>query len=1074
MKPIRVYDEKLNMLTETDNYLSLQFNPRFYEVGEFELHINQYVEGADYFVKGNLIVLDKRKDKAMIIRHREIALDQNGKASENWRITGVTLEGVLDERITFPPEGQSHDRKSGSAETVMKYYVENNYINPLLGFPADTRIEIAPDRNRGGHVEWESRYKNVAEELTEISKSGNLGWFIYADMENKKWVFDVVEPRDVTEGNEAGLQPVFFSPGFSTVKTQQFVDSDLDFRNVAVVGGPGEGADRKIVIVDNSEGQTRREMFVDARDIGSESEEEELTEEEIEKRMYERGEQKLREHSSTFYLEAQILTPSINHSNDFAMSTPFEYEADFRLGDLVEVFNKTWNITMNAPITEFTEIHEPGGFILEATFGEAQPTLITKIRDKFNELEGIEKQELPARIAVERMREANRYTDEGLSHEEERRVEQGKEILEESKRYTDEQREEYVEAIGNMQDQIDGQIQSHFYEHTPTLNNEPAANWTTEQEKRRHEGDLFFDRSTGYAYRFTREYEYSVFIQSSQPVEMYSYTWERIQDGDIVNALDEASRAQDTADSKRRTFLETPYSPYDAGDLWIQDVGEVIKIYNAVVSRSEEEEYNAEDWEFASDITNQNTSADTDNVAGEVAANVKDNANSGKDAKDKIDADVGLAVIETTGGSQAKADSARDEANQHTDDVIEPINESIGTIEFTLDEQRGMIESKIGTDEAQSIIRQEIDSITFSADQINFDGHVFGENATFAGHLEGVTGTFSGNIEGSQIITWRDNVRTYMGSGSIEQTNFDTGEVVDIEQGELRFGLTDDDDPSGGYTYQTRMRIASGNVNDNNSINTDTPLEITNIQRTQRMPIRARELYTEAVHNDGQLDIASTTYLDLHARVLRAYAEVTTQFYTEGGGFFGITRDGLRVYREDHRHNFRVEINENDGYGEVSAEMGLRLNALHGRPVYIAQGGSTATISDTTIDENGITTQGLHTPEGIADIVVEEGSNADGNYIRYANGIQICWFTDPNPTDYDTSTSLGVYYARKDFDFPQPFLVKPSVSSATERISGVQWSGLRHATNTGCGVWGFAVSEGWSGYLGYIAIGRWK
>ncbi|MCT2136516.1 siphovirus ReqiPepy6 Gp37-like family protein, partial [Oceanobacillus kimchii] len=129
-QPIRVYNPFMDLLHETDIYISLQFTPKFYEIGEFELHINQYIEGVEHFQKGNLLVLDKRGDKAMVIRHREVALDQSGKATENWKLTGVGLKGVLDQRVTIPPDDTGYDRKSGDAETVMKHYVEKHFVNP--------------------------------------------------------------------------------------------------------------------------------------------------------------------------------------------------------------------------------------------------------------------------------------------------------------------------------------------------------------------------------------------------------------------------------------------------------------------------------------------------------------------------------------------------------------------------------------------------------------------------------------------------------------------------------------------------------------------------------------------------------------------------------------------------------------------------------------------------------------------------------------------------------------------------------------------------------------------------------
>ncbi|MEK5107028.1 siphovirus ReqiPepy6 Gp37-like family protein [Cytobacillus sp. FSL K6-0129] len=436
-QPIRIYNSFMNLLHETDKYISLRIVPKFYEIGEFELHVSQYIEGAEYFQKGNVIIPNKRGDKAMLIRHREIALDESGKASENWKITGVTLDGVLDQRITVPPSDTGYDRKQGNAETVMKHYVYNHFVNPADPTRRIDQIEIAPNLNRGIEISWESRYKYVADEIVSISKQANLGFVIYADMTLKKWIFDVVEPRNLTKDNPGGLPPVFFSPDFQTIKNQLFVDSDLNLKNVGYVGGQGEGAERTVIKVGQGVGLQRKETFIDARDVGNPEEEEELTEEEMEELLIQRGEEKMREFLTNFYLEAQILTPTINdHSGRFALRSPFEYEVDFRLGDVVEVFNKNWNITMDAPITEFTEIYEASGFLLEATFGEAQPTLITKIKNKFDDIEGVEKQEFPVKVAVEQMKQAIHYSDERLSEEEKKRIEQAMENLEKALSYT--------------------------------------------------------------------------------------------------------------------------------------------------------------------------------------------------------------------------------------------------------------------------------------------------------------------------------------------------------------------------------------------------------------------------------------------------------------------------------------------------------------------------------------------------------------------------------------------------------------------------------------------------------------
>src|SRR5690606_14774902 len=130
----------------------------------------------------------------MIIKHREISLDETGRASENWKITGYTLDGVLNQRITIPPTHTNYDRKSGDAETVMKHYVYRHFINPDDPDRKIDFIEIAPNKHRGPHIKLESRYKNMGDEIVDISKTARLGWTIYVDMVIKKWIFDVIEP----------------------------------------------------------------------------------------------------------------------------------------------------------------------------------------------------------------------------------------------------------------------------------------------------------------------------------------------------------------------------------------------------------------------------------------------------------------------------------------------------------------------------------------------------------------------------------------------------------------------------------------------------------------------------------------------------------------------------------------------------------------------------------------------------------------------------------------------------------------------------------------------------------------
>ena len=145
----------------------------------------------------------------------------------------------------------------------------------------------------------------------------------------------------------------------------------------------------------------------------------------------------------------------------------------------------------------------------------------------------------------------------------------------------------YDPAIAKLQAQIDGQIETWYYDYEPSLQNEPAVNWTTTEERKQHEGDLFYWKSKGYAYRFLQDGA--------------AWKWQLLQDADITKALAAAEKAQDTADHKRRVFVVTPQPPYDIGDLWVQgDGGDIMR---CCVARSESASFSASDWEKASKYT---------------------------------------------------------------------------------------------------------------------------------------------------------------------------------------------------------------------------------------------------------------------------------------------------------------------------------------------------------------------------------------------------------------------------------------------------------------------------------------
>lgn len=114
---------------------------------------------------------------------------------------------------------------------------------------------------------------------------------------------------------------------------------------------------------------------------------------------------------------------------------------------------------------------------------------------------------------------------------------------------------QYFNKIAELQNQVDGAIETWFYEGVPTLENAPAISWKTDNDKEIHLGDLYYDNKTGKAYRFAKDSN--------------TYKWTIITDTDIAKALSDARMAQETANGKMKVFSVQPTTPYQVGDIWV-------------------------------------------------------------------------------------------------------------------------------------------------------------------------------------------------------------------------------------------------------------------------------------------------------------------------------------------------------------------------------------------------------------------------------------------------------------------------------------------------------------------------
>lgn len=185
------------------------------------------------------------------------------------------------------------------------------------------------------------------------------------------------------------------------------------------------------------------------------------------------------------------------------------------------------------------------------------------------------------------------------------------------------------QTIINLQNQIDGAIETWFYDGVPTLKNAPAISWKTDNDKKTHLGDLYYDNKTGKAYRFAKDGS--------------TYKWIIITDTELTKALKDSSQAlkdaaaadkkangaQATANTKRRIFGSQPVPPYDVNDMWVNATypsdGSTYKneILKCSTAKAEGEKFDIADWKLASKYTDDTKAEEAKKAAEKAQEEIK-------------------------------------------------------------------------------------------------------------------------------------------------------------------------------------------------------------------------------------------------------------------------------------------------------------------------------------------------------------------------------------------------------------------------------------------------------------------
>lgn len=222
-----------------------------------------------------------------------------------------------------------------------------------------------------------------------------------------------------------------------------------------------------------------------------------------------------------------------------------------------------------------------------------------------------------------------------------------------------------------VREQTDKEYTLWFFDYDPTLENLPASEWTIDELKTMHEQDMFYNRLTGHGYRFEKDGS--------------SWSWNDITDHLTLKALEDASKAQDTADGKRRVFVSQPKDSdvYDIGDMWANATysGEGISYKNdslvCITAKAKGTTFSIKHWQPSSTAT----TAYLENLGDRILAAVTDSEEGIEAAKRLANQGISDAYDAAQGALNALgiARGAQETADKNTA-VIQVTKDSIAAL----------------------------------------------------------------------------------------------------------------------------------------------------------------------------------------------------------------------------------------------------------------------------------------------------------------------------------------------------------------------------------------------------------
>ena len=359
-------DNKYELIGQIDEIESLLIVYKYVSVSTFTLTVPYTPEVSSYLQVDNMLTI--HSPETLGVENTESFIITTKKLEESNGVVTLQVSGKnplfwLSNRLCLLPNYGFTDT---TPEVIAKTYVANNcaqYAPTQRQYP---NLTTAPVQGLGAPITFTNTedYPTILEVCETVLNARNLGQNVTFNLSTQTFQYNVFGGADRTI-NQSQNSAVVFSPNLNNLQSQSYTHSISNFANVVYVYGQ-IGDTTETVIVGEASGFNRYETSTS----GTLEQGSAVT---LTKNNYKEVFTVIGENTLVTQAETKNLIGTIQLSSDFQLNI------DFSLGDSVTYLNNEWGIQENVMIRELRLQYSTNGFIAQASLGYPLPTLEDKL-----------------------------------------------------------------------------------------------------------------------------------------------------------------------------------------------------------------------------------------------------------------------------------------------------------------------------------------------------------------------------------------------------------------------------------------------------------------------------------------------------------------------------------------------------------------------------------------------------------------------------------------------------------------------------------------------------------------------